>query len=71
MDRILDFTQGQDKIDLSGIDADTAIAADQSFNFVGNTAFSNTAGELYYSNWKLTLAGICRWYHLCGSGINE
>jgi Ca2+-binding RTX toxin-like protein len=44
-DRITDFTLG-DKIDLSQIDADTTLAGDQSFNFIGSGGFSNHAGEL-------------------------
>lgn len=53
MDRILDFTSGQDKIDLSGIDANSVFSGDQVFNFVGDSAFSYTAGELRYSDWIL------------------
>jgi Ca2+-binding RTX toxin-like protein len=47
-DRILDFTQGQDRIDLSSIDADSALAENQMFNFIGTAAFSGTAGELRF-----------------------
>jgi hypothetical protein len=37
-----------DVIDVSGIDANTRLANDQAFNFIGmNTAFSHTAGELH------------------------
>ena len=39
-DIIGDFTQGEDKIDLSKIDADTNIANDQDFTFIGTDAFS-------------------------------
>jgi Ca2+-binding RTX toxin-like protein len=46
-DIIYDFTQGQDLIDLSAIDAITG-GGDDAFNFIGNSAFSNTAGELRY-----------------------
>jgi Ca2+-binding RTX toxin-like protein len=46
-DRIHDFNQAEnDKINLSGIDANTAIAGNQAFTFIGTSAFSNTAGEL-------------------------
>ncbi len=45
-DRILDFAQGTDLIDLSGVDADTAATGDQAFTFIGSAAFSGTAGEL-------------------------
>lgn len=46
-DQITDFsTADGDKVDLSGIDANTATAADDAFTFVGNAAFTNVAGEL-------------------------
>lgn len=47
-DRITDFTSGQDKIDLSGVDANTLLSGDQGFTFIGTGAFSDTAGELRY-----------------------
>jgi Ca2+-binding RTX toxin-like protein len=47
-DRITDFAPGTDVIDLGGIDADTVAGGNQAFAFVGNAAFSNTAGELRY-----------------------
>jgi hypothetical protein len=46
MDHILDFAAGIDKIDLSRIDADSNMAGDQSFTFIGSNAFSGTAGQL-------------------------
>jgi Ca2+-binding RTX toxin-like protein len=46
-DTIYDFSQAEgDKIDLSAIDADSTVAADQAFVFIGAAAFSSTAGEL-------------------------
>ncbi len=48
-DGIQDFTLG-DLIDLSRIDANTTVAGDQAFSFIGNAAFSNTAGELRFEN---------------------
>ena len=46
-DRIHDFNQAEnDKINLSGIDADTTISGNQAFSFIGTSAFSNKAGEL-------------------------
>lgn len=45
-DSITDFRRGQDKIDLSGLDADTRTEADESFHWIGNRAFSGSAGEL-------------------------
>lgn len=48
-DTIFDFSIAQgDRIDLRGIDANTGLAGDQAFAFVGTTAFSGTAGELRY-----------------------
>ena len=44
-DQIRDFSSG-DLIDLSGIDANSAVADDQAFTFVGSNGFSGTAGEL-------------------------
>lgn len=50
-DRISDFTRSQnDKIDLSGIDANTAISGDQTFAFIGAKGFSKKAGELRIEN---------------------
>ena len=48
-DRIVDFTPGEDKIDLSTFDANSVLAGRQSAVFIGNAAFSGTAGELRYS----------------------
>jgi Ca2+-binding RTX toxin-like protein len=46
-DRIVDFASG-DKVDLSAVDANALLAADQGFSFIGTGAFSHTAGELRY-----------------------
>jgi hypothetical protein len=51
-DGIQDFTAG-DKIDLSYIDANTILAGDQAFNFIGSAAFGNHAGELRFENISL------------------
>jgi Ca2+-binding RTX toxin-like protein len=48
-DSIQDFSAG-DLIDLSRIDANTLIEGDQTFDFIGNAAFSNKAGELRFEN---------------------
>ncbi|HEU0099487.1 MAG TPA: calcium-binding protein [Allosphingosinicella sp.] len=50
LDRITDFTPGTDKIDLSRIDANTLVAGDQAFTWIGSNAFSGTAGELRIEN---------------------
>ncbi|HLL30144.1 MAG TPA: Ig-like domain-containing protein, partial [Allosphingosinicella sp.] len=51
-DGIQDFSNG-DLIDLSRIDANELIEGNQAFHFIGNAAFSNTAGELRFENISL------------------
>jgi serralysin len=41
-DVILDFMRGQDRIDLSGIDANAATGANEAFSYIGNAAFSTS-----------------------------
>ncbi|MDQ0470844.1 CAP domain-containing protein [Labrys wisconsinensis] len=49
-DVILDFSRAQgDKIDLSGIDAQTGVSGNQAFHFIGTAAFGHHAGELRYA----------------------
>jgi len=48
IDTILDFTRGQDRIDLSPIDAKAATAANEAFAFIGTAGFHKVAGELRY-----------------------
>jgi serralysin len=45
-DKITDFTTGVDKIRLSEIDANSGVAGNQAFTFIGGSAFSGAAGEL-------------------------
>jgi Ca2+-binding RTX toxin-like protein len=45
-DVIADFSRGEDKIDVSGLDADSATAGHQRFTFIGDRDFSAHAGEL-------------------------
>lgn len=46
-ERVLDFSHAErDQIDLRGIDANTTLAGDQAFTFIGSAAFGNHAGEL-------------------------
>jgi Ca2+-binding RTX toxin-like protein len=52
-DHILDFMSGTDKVDLSRIDADAIGTGDQAFNFIGDAAFSNVAGQLRFENISL------------------
>ncbi|CUJ96570.1 Serralysin C precursor [Ruegeria denitrificans] len=48
-DQITDFTQGEDKIDLSAIDASTVLAGDESFVFNGETPIGTAdEGEIYF-----------------------
>ena len=49
-DRITDFEQGIDLIDVSTVDAHMGLFGDQSFSFIGASSFSGTAGELRYVN---------------------
>jgi Ca2+-binding RTX toxin-like protein len=49
-DRIGDFESGIDKIDLSAIDANTSMAGDQAFAFIGAASFSGHAGEVRVYN---------------------
>lgn len=47
-DIITDFLSGQDKINLSGLDANSALAGDQAFTFIGAANFS-APGQLRYA----------------------
>jgi Ca2+-binding RTX toxin-like protein len=47
-DVITDFQSGIDKLDLSGIDANTGVSGNQAFTFLGQGAFDNHAAELIY-----------------------
>ncbi|KNG92916.1 calcium-binding protein [Pseudaestuariivita atlantica] len=47
-DVITDFVSGEDRIELSRIDADLTQGFKQAFQFIGDTAFSGTAGELRF-----------------------
>ncbi len=49
-DVIRDFTVGVDRIGLAGIDANLALAGDQSFHFIGGAQFSGAAGELRFAH---------------------
>ncbi len=45
-DKLLDFWSGEDVIDLSAIDANSARSGNQAFSFAGTGAFSGAAGEI-------------------------
>lgn len=53
-DVITDFTHGDDTIDLNGVDANTEVAGNQNFSFIGSAAFGNVAGQLRYSGGLLS-----------------
>src|SRR5262249_14313140 len=46
-DLITDFLPGTDKIDLTGVDADTTASGHDAFRFLGNAAFDGAAGALH------------------------
>lgn len=47
-DVITDFVHNSDDLDLSSIDADLNVAGNQAFTFIGNVAFTGTAGEVRF-----------------------
>lgn len=47
-DHIIDFVSGQDRIDLSTIDANVKARGNQAFDWIGSGAFHHEAGELRY-----------------------
>lgn len=48
-DRITDFRHGQDKIDVSALDANTRTAIDDGFRFIGKSGFTRNPGQIHYS----------------------
>jgi Ca2+-binding RTX toxin-like protein len=53
-DHITDFSNLElDQINLAGIDANTHVAGDQAFGFIGSAAFSDVAGQLRYADHEL------------------
>jgi Ca2+-binding RTX toxin-like protein len=58
-DRILGFVTGEDRIDLSGIDADgDGGNGDGTFAFLGTAAFTGTAGELRVGERRAGVAAV-------------
>ena len=49
-DSILDFTQGEDLIDVSAIDANASAGGNQAFLFIGTSGFTGQAGQLRSAN---------------------
>jgi hypothetical protein len=47
-DVVTDFVPGVDDLDLAGIDADTTVARDQAFRFVGMAGLGTTPGAVGY-----------------------
>ncbi len=45
-DTLQNFQKGFDKLDLSAIDAQKGVSGDQAFTFIGDAAFTATAGQL-------------------------
>lgn len=53
-DIVLGFVRGSDRIDLSTLDANSALAGNQSFSFIGNADFSgNATGQLRFEGGAL------------------
>src|SRR6185369_2207167 len=48
-DLITDFVVGTDKIDLSGMDANTTVSGLNNFRFLGTSAYDGSAAALRYS----------------------
>ena len=49
LDRIMDFVHGVDLIDLSALDANSAMAGNQAFSFTGAKPFFASAGDLSFT----------------------
>ena len=69
-DRILDFTSGQDQIDLSVIDANTKVSGNNAFTLLSeNAAFTRVAGQLRVDT---TLAGVTKVFgDINGDGVAD
>lgn len=61
IDRILGFQPGQDRLDVSAIDADALAPGDQAFAFIGAAAFSGGAGV---AQARLYVSGTTTWLAL-------
>jgi Ca2+-binding RTX toxin-like protein len=46
------FSHGADRIDLATIDANSLVAGNQAFSFIGSATFSGVAGQLRYTNYS-------------------
>jgi Ca2+-binding RTX toxin-like protein len=67
-DVITDFAAGKDRIDLSAIDASTMRAGNNSFSFIGKSAFHHKAGELRY--WQHDETGTAHDWTIVAGDVN-
>jgi RTX calcium-binding nonapeptide repeat (4 copies) len=67
-DRIGDFKHGVDDIDVRAIDANSKIAGNQAFNFIGSEQFHNIAGELRYQ--QVNCSGTAHDYTVVSADTN-
>ncbi|MGV0758579.1 calcium-binding protein [Tistrella mobilis] len=68
-DVIFDFSRGEDRIDLSRIDADTSLAGDQAFRFLGEAGLDGGAGALAVTSG--TDGGRIVFIDLDGDGVSD
>lgn len=54
-DIITDFSHGEDVVDLADLDANSEVAGNQAFIFIGGASFGNVAGELRYNGGVLSM----------------
>lgn len=67
-DMIIDFRRGEDKIDLSTIDANTRVAGNNAFKFVGGGWFDKKGGDLRV--WHHDEAGTANDYTCIAADVN-
>jgi Ca2+-binding RTX toxin-like protein len=67
-DWIMDFNRRLDKIDLSAMDASSKLDGDQAFSFIGNKAFTKSAGQLRFD--KVDYRGWSHDYTVISGDIN-
>ncbi len=68
-DTLLDFVQGEDRIDLSAIDAIPGTAGNDAFTFIGGGAFSGQGAEVRFETGDgLTMIDASNGLQICVSG---
>jgi len=67
-DTVKDFLSGQDKFDVSMIDANSMIAGNQAFNFMATKPFFTSAGDLWTSTVR---GGVMVHGDLQGDGVSD